>query len=77
MSSPLMLPSSETNPITSRKPELALLTVIPCCCTICGSDGVASESLFCTCTCAMSGSVPFAKVSVIEAMPFDSLVADM
>ena len=50
-----MLPSSDTKPSTMRKPGFALLTLTPCCCTICGSSGVASCSLFCTCTCAMSG----------------------
>ncbi len=55
----------------------ALLTLMPCSCTICGSSGVTSCSLFCTCTCAMSGSVPLSNVSVIVAWPLDSLVADM
>ena len=72
-----MRPSSDTKPTTIRKPELALLTLMPCCCTTCGSAGMASCSLFCTCTWAMSGSVPFWNVSVMVAAPFDSLVADM
>jgi len=71
-----MLPSSDTKPSTIRKPGFALFTLMPCCCTICGSSGVASCSLFCTCTCAMSGLVPLWKVTVIAARPFASLVDD-
>ncbi len=33
-------------------------TVTPCCSTSCGSRELACCTLFCTCTCAMSGSVP-------------------
>ena len=77
MSSRFMLPSSETKAITIRKPLWDLLTLTPCRWTSCGSSGIASCSLFCTCTCAMSGSVPDSNVSVIEALPVASLVADM
>lgn len=52
-----------------------LATVTPCRVTTSGSSGSTSWSRFCTCTCAMSGSVPLAKVSVIEACPLDVLVA--
>ena len=45
--------------------------------TSCGSEGIASCSLFCTWTWAMSGSVPDSNVRVIEALPEASLVADM
>ena len=72
-----MRPSSDTNPMTCRKPELALLTRMPCCWTICGSSGVATSSLFWTCTWAMSGFVPVAKVRVTEDAPLDWLVDDM
>ena len=52
---------SETKPSDHQEAGLALLTLTPCCCTTCGSSGIASCSLFCTCTCAMSGSVPFVE----------------
>ena len=54
---------------TIRKPELALATTTPCWVTSEGSRGVASATLFCTCTWAMSGSVPLSKVSVMLARP--------
>jgi len=59
----------ERSAVTIRKPELALATTTPCCTTSDGSRGVASATLFCTCTWAISGSVPGLKVSVIEAPP--------
>ncbi len=59
----------ERNATIIRKPELALATTTPCCTTSEGSRGVASATLFCTCTWAMSGSVPGRKVSVIELPP--------
>ena len=52
---------------------LDLVTRMPDCCTCGGSSGVASCSLFCTCTCAMSGSVPGSKVSVVVDWPESSL----
>ncbi len=72
-----MLPSSDTKASTSRKLLLDFVTFRPSCCTTCGRSGVASGSLFCTCTCAMSGLVPAAKVSVMVAVPESSLVDDM
>ena len=77
MSSRVMLPSSDTKPTTCRKPAAPLPTFTPCRCTSCGSSGIAPCSLFCTCTCAMSGSVPFWKLSVTEAMPALELFEDM
>ena len=77
MSSRFMLPSVETNPTTIRKPLRDLVTLTPCRCTSWGSSGMASCSLFCTCTCAMSGSVPVWNVRVMVARPDASLVADM
>ena len=77
MSSRCMLPSWETNATTMRKPLRDLLTLTPWRCTSCGSSGIASCSLFCTCTCAMSGSVPDSKVSVTVALPEAWLVEDM
>src|SRR5258706_15198421 len=64
-----MLLSLDTKPAASRYPLLDLVTRMPVCCTCAGSNGVASCSLFCTCTCAMSGLVPAAKVSVMVAWP--------
>ncbi|MCY1223351.1 hypothetical protein D3C85_825660 [compost metagenome] len=72
-----MLPSSEVKASTFRKLMADFVTVTPCCWTSCGSRGVASASLFCTCTCAVSGSVPFSKVSVMVTEPDDSLVEAM
>ncbi|CAB3774378.1 hypothetical protein LMG30113_07574 [Burkholderia paludis] len=72
-----MLPSSELKASTSRKLLLDFVTDRPNCCTTCGRTGVASDSLFCTWTCAMSALVPGAKVSVIVALPESSLVDDM
>ncbi len=68
-----MLPSSETSATTSRKFFTALVTRMPCCCTSWGNSGVASCSLFCTCTWAMSGSVPCSKVTVISMLPSELL----
>jgi hypothetical protein len=59
----------EVNATTIRKPASALATTTPCWVTSDGSRGVASATLFCTCTWAMSGSVPLSKVSVMLARP--------
>ena len=48
---------------------VALATTSPWRCTSCGSSAVAACSLFCTCTCAMSGLVPCSKVRVMVACP--------
>src|ERR1700730_11604986 len=72
MSSLDMLLSLDTKPAASRYPLLDLVTRMPVCCTCAGSNGVASCNLFCTCTCAMSGLVPAAKVSVVVAWPESS-----
>ena len=56
---------------------VALATTTPCCWTSRGRTGVASCSLFCTCTWAMSGLVPWAKVRVIVEVPEPSLVEEM
>src|SRR5262245_18865364 len=72
-----MLPSSELNANHISQLLLDFVTCMPSCCTTCGRFGVASDSLFCTCTCATSGLVPGAKVSVIVALPESSLVDDM
>ena len=74
MSPALIRPSSETKPTTIKKLPLALLTLMPCSCTIWGKSGVACCSLFCTWTCAMSGLVPLAKVRTIDTLPSLSLV---
>src|SRR5271169_350275 len=67
-----MLLSLDTKPAINRYPLLDLVTLMPACCTCGGSNGVASCSLFCTCTCAMSELVPAAKVSVVVAVPESS-----
>jgi len=72
-----MFGSSETSATIMRKLEALLLTVMPWRCTSSGKRGVARESLFCTCTWAMSGSVSESKVRVMEAWPKESLVDDM
>ncbi len=61
----------------SRKFLVDLTTWIPCRCTTCGRSGVASCSLFCTCTWAMFGSVPALKVRLMLTAPAESLVDDM
>ncbi|MNV49033.1 hypothetical protein D3C71_1409710 [compost metagenome] len=71
------MPSSDTKASTFRKLLADLVTRTPCCCTSWGSSGVARASLFCTCTWAVSGSVPFSKVSVMVTLPEDSLVEAM
>jgi hypothetical protein len=53
-----------------------LATLMPCRCTSCGSSGMASCSLFCTCTWAMSGLVPLSKVRVMVAWPLDELLEE-
>ena len=54
------------------KLETDLATRTPCRWTSWGSCGMASASLFCTCTWAMSGSVPASKVRVTWALPAES-----
>ncbi|MNT31165.1 hypothetical protein D3C72_1669900 [compost metagenome] len=71
-----MLPSRDTTPITSRKFFTALVTRIPCCCTSCGSSGVARFSLFWTWTCAVSELVPCSKVAVMVMVPSELLSED-
>ncbi len=60
-----------------RKLRVDLTTVMPCCWTVWGRLGMASCSLFCTCTCAMSGSVPALKKSVTVDCPLALLLDDM
>ncbi len=72
-----MLPSEETKPATIRKFLVALVTRMPCCCTSCGSSGWATASLFCTCTWAVSGLVPWRKVSVMATLPSELLSEEM
>ncbi len=60
--------------MTMMKLRTDFVTVTPCCCTSCGNCGSASLSLFCTCTCAMSGFIAASNVSVIVAVPALSLV---
>ena len=55
----------EYRPMKSRMSGLALATVMPCRPTSAGSSGCARLTLFCTCTSAMSGLVPVAKVRVM------------
>ena len=55
---------------------MALATVMPCSVTSRGRDGSASCSLFCTCTWAMSGLVPWAKVRVMVEVPDESPVEE-
>src|ERR1039457_3150697 len=57
-----------------RKLRVDLTTVMPCCWTVCGRLGMASCNLFCTCTFAMSGSVPESKYSVTVALQLAQLL---
>ncbi len=52
-------------------------TLTPCCTTADGSCGIARFTRFCTCTCAMSGSVSSEKYTVIVSWPVDELIDDM
>ncbi|MNC61450.1 hypothetical protein D3C75_1113920 [compost metagenome] len=61
----------------SRKSLPPLVTVMPWFCTACGKRASACCSLFCTCICATSASVPAAKVRLILALPAELLLADM
>ncbi len=63
------LPSSDLIETNIKKSGFCLATTMPCCVTSVGRRGVASVTLFCVCTCAMSGLVPGSKVSVICAAP--------
>ena len=72
-----MLPSSVESAMNIMKFRVAFATTTPCCCTVCGRLGVASWTLFWTCTCATSGLVPGLKYSVMIAVPFASLADDM
>ena len=60
-----------------RKFRVDLTTWMPERCTIWGSSGVASCSLFCTCTWATFGSVPALKVRVMLTAPEESLLDAM
>jgi hypothetical protein len=57
--------------------EPALRTVMPCCWTCCGRRGTACCTRFCTCTWAVSGSVPGSKLTVMLDWPFELLLACM
>jgi len=59
-----MLLSVDTKPAINRYPLLDFGDPDPGLLDLRGQQGRASCSLFCTCTCAMSGLVPAAKVSV-------------
>src|SRR5258706_99257 len=71
-----MLLSVEMKPTNIRNALGDFVTRTPACCTAAGSCGTASCSLFCTCTWAMFGSVPGAKVRVVVDWPVPSLVDD-
>jgi len=73
----VILPSCDTKPTTSKKLDDDLATTTPCRCTSSGNNGVAVASLFCTCTCAISGLVSASKVRVNVAEPLDSEVDDI
>ncbi len=72
-----MAPSLEMKAATIRKLLEVFWTRIPCCCTSCGNSDMACCSLFCTCTWAMSGSVPGWKVRVTDTRPEESDWEDM
>lgn len=73
-----MLPSSEVKASTMNMLlPMDLVTVTPLLCTASGSIASPCETLFCTCTWAVSGSVPESKVRVIEAVPAELLLEDM
>ena len=47
----------------------ALFTVTPMLRTSAGSRGIAIDTRFCTCTCAISRSVPRSNVTEMEKRP--------
>ena len=55
--------------MTQRIDVDCFCTVTPSWFTAAGRRGVASETRFCTCTCAMSRFVPTSKVTSIVAEP--------
>ena len=57
--------------------EDCFCTVTPCTTTGSGSDDCAILTLFCTCTVAMSISVPTANVMVKEYAPEDEELEDI
>ena len=77
MSLSVMLPFSDVKASTMNMSPDDLLTVTPLRCTAVGRLDSASCSLFLTCTWAVSGLVPAAKVSVISELPSDELLDDM
>ena len=77
MSLSVMLPFSDVKASTMNMSPEDLVTVTPSFCTDSGRLDWASCSLFCTCICATSGSVPEAKVSSISELPSDELLDDM
>ena len=60
-----------------RKLKVALVTVTPACWTVIGRLGVANCNLFCTCTWALSGSVPGWKYNVTAAEPLELLLEEI
>ncbi len=60
--------------MTMRKPVADFSTVTPCRVTTAGSPASACASLFWTCTCAISGSVPISNVNVTVARPVEVVV---
>ena len=61
--------SGEYRFTTSRMSGELFATVTPIWRTASGSRGVAVETRFCTCTCAMSRLTPMSKVTAIEKRP--------
>ena len=55
----------------------AFSVVTPMRCTSCGSRGSACATRFCTCTCALSRSVPSANVIVSVSAPSDVACENM
>ncbi len=62
--------SSGENRLTTINMSGELFAVMtPICCTSCGRRGAAMATRFCTCTCAISRSVPTSKVTAMEKRP--------
>ena len=69
MSAEVTAGSSLFSVTTISRSVPALVTRTPCACTACGSREMACCTLFCTCICAVSGSVPATKLSWLLAVP--------
>src|SRR5438477_924229 len=70
-------PAAARSPMPPRNPALTFAMRMPCWLTSVGRRGWASVTRFWVCTAAMSGLVPFWKVSVMFAEPSEADCEDI